>query len=109
MKTREWSGYLDKSEWGEGQWTDEPDKRQWEDAATGLPCIIVRGPSGSWCSYVGVSPGHPAYGLHYDGISVEDAERRSKRFRVAANLLNKGADFVSAMQKAYDGRLTETR
>jgi hypothetical protein len=36
----------------------------------------VRGPSGSWCGYVGVPPGHPAHGLHYDGIPVEVAEKR---------------------------------
>lgn len=55
----------DKSGWGVGPWQDEPDKRQWADEATGLPCLIVR-PHGSLCGYVGVPPGHWAHGVHYD-------------------------------------------
>lgn len=47
----------DKSQWGEGPWTAEPDKRQWRDEATGLPCLIVRGPHGAFCGYVGVAGG----------------------------------------------------
>lgn len=58
---------MDKSAWGPGPWQDEPDKRQWADEATGLPCLIVRGPIGALCGYVGVPPDHPAYGLSYDG------------------------------------------
>lgn len=27
----------DKSTWGDGPWQQEPDKKQWQDAATGLP------------------------------------------------------------------------
>jgi hypothetical protein len=42
-----------------GPWWDESDKVQWVDAATGLDCLIVRGPMGSWCGYVGLPPGHP--------------------------------------------------
>ena len=47
-------------------WDDEPDKKQWEDEATGLPCLIVRNRLGTLCGYVGVSEGHP----HFDS---EDA------------------------------------
>lgn len=57
---------IDKSAWGEGMWTDEPDKIQFTDETTGLPCLIVRGPSGSLCGYVGVSEGHPWFGCRYD-------------------------------------------
>lgn len=68
----------DKSEWGAGPWQDEPDKRQWTDEATGLPCLMVRGPVGALCGYVGVLPDHPAYGLNYDhwryGEDGEQAE-----------------------------------
>ena len=57
---------VDKSEWGPGPWQDEPDKMQWADPATGLPCLIVRGPVGALCGYVGVAPDHPAHGKNYD-------------------------------------------
>lgn len=61
---------VDKSEWGDGPWQQEPDKKQWQDKATGLPCLIVRGPSGALCGYVGVSRRHPAYGKSYDDVDV---------------------------------------
>lgn len=49
--------------WGEGPWATEPDKAQWTDPATGLPCIALRAPAnGSWCGYVGVHAGHPLHG-----------------------------------------------
>jgi hypothetical protein len=41
---------IDKSAWGPGPWTDEPDKVQWTDTATGLPCLAKRNPRGGhWC------------------------------------------------------------
>lgn len=57
--------YVDKSKWQRGPWDDEADKVQWEDPDTGLPCLMLRGPVGSWCGYVGVRKDHPAYGLPY--------------------------------------------
>jgi hypothetical protein len=71
MERIEYRDVVDKSEWGPGEWQDEPDKIQWQDADTGLPCLIVRGPSGSLCGYVGVAPGHPMHGKHYDAVDVE--------------------------------------
>jgi len=59
---------VDKTKWGDGPWMSEPDKAQWQDPETGLPCLIVRGPHGGLCGYVGVPPGHPAYGKHYFDI-----------------------------------------
>ena len=57
---------LDKSSWPKGPWQDEPDKVQWEDEATGLPCLAVRrNPQGFLCGYVGVTQGHPLFGLGY--------------------------------------------
>ena len=56
----------DKSTWGEGPWMNEPDKMQFTDSATGLPCLIVRNHGGALCGYVGVPEGHPAYRKHYD-------------------------------------------
>lgn len=64
---------IDKSGWGSGPWSDEPDKRQWRDEATGLPCLIVRAGRdlGHLCGYVGVPAGHPAHGKDYDHLDVE--------------------------------------
>lgn len=64
METKEYRT-VDKSEWDRGEWDDEPDKLQWQDEATGLPCLIVRGPSGALCGYVGVAEGHPCFGVDY--------------------------------------------
>lgn len=48
--------------WGPGPWNGEPTEDEvWVDDATGLLCIVTRGPIGSLCGYVGVEPGHPWY------------------------------------------------
>jgi len=61
--------YVDKSEWGDGPWQAEPDKIQWLDEETKLPCIIKRSPSfGGWCGYVGVSKDHPCFGRNHDEL-----------------------------------------
>jgi len=66
MKTIEY-GTLSKVSWGHGPWMGEPDKKQWPDPKTGLPCLAVRHPnSGHWCGYVGVSPEHPLYKIRYN-------------------------------------------
>lgn len=62
---------VDKSEWGPGAWADEPDKMQFADQATGLPCLIVRGPVGALCGYVGVPPSHPLHGKNYDDVPID--------------------------------------
>ena len=54
---------VDKSSWGAGPWQDEPDKEQFTDEVTGLPCLIRRSPtSGALCGYIGVPEGHPWHG-----------------------------------------------
>jgi hypothetical protein len=58
MDNRTWTT-ADKSTWGPGPWQDEPDKIQFTDERTGLPCLIRRSRHGSLCGYVGVSEGHP--------------------------------------------------
>jgi hypothetical protein len=60
---------IDKSTWGDGAWQAEPDKVQWVDEATGLDCLIVRGPSGALCGYVGVPESHPLHGKDYSGCT----------------------------------------
>lgn len=70
MKTLEWTTE-DKSKWGPGEWQNEPDKKQWIDQETGLPCLIVRGPSGALCGYVGVDELHPHFENEYSDVDVE--------------------------------------
>lgn len=74
MQTKEWN-FIDKATWGKGAWLSEPDKTQWTDAATGLPCLAVRNPhSGHWCGYVGVAEGHPLFGVGYGDAQAADGE-----------------------------------
>ena len=65
----------EKLAWGEGPWQSEPDKAQWIDEATGLDCLIVRGPLGALCGYVGVPEGHPCHGKSYSSVpdSIHEA------------------------------------
>lgn len=69
METKTWTT-VDRSEWNSGPWDGEPDKTQWTDAATGLPCIARRGGGGAWCGYVGVPEGHPWHGKDYCDIET---------------------------------------
>ena len=64
MKSLNWQ-CDDKSKWGLGPWNDEPDKVQFMTAA-GLPGLILRGPVGALCGYVGVLPNHPLHGIAYN-------------------------------------------
>lgn len=74
MKTLEYRT-IDKAGWGNGPWNDEPDKKQWQDEATGLPCLIVRNEHlGFLCGYVGVSRSHPLHGKSYDDDAARDLE-----------------------------------
>ncbi len=54
-----------------GPWRDEPTKAQWVDAATGLPCLIVRNHIGALCGYAGVSRDHPLHGKPYVDLDVD--------------------------------------
>lgn len=63
---------VDKSSWPAGEWHNEPDKKQWLDETTGLPCLMVRQPElGHWCGYVGVSKGHPWFEKDYDDVPAD--------------------------------------
>ena len=70
MEHKTWTT-MDKTSWGPGPWQDEPDKEQYADEATGLPCLVKRGPFGALCGYVGVSEGHPWFGKGYDDVPAE--------------------------------------
>jgi hypothetical protein len=72
MVNREWH-FRDKSGYGDGPWMQEPDKVQWTDESTGLPCLIVRSRGGALCGYVGVAQNHPFYGQGYNDVPEESA------------------------------------
>lgn len=53
MQCREYTT-KDKSDWPRGEWDNEPDKVQFQDEATGLPCLIIEGAPAwgdEWDSY----------------------------------------------------------
>ena len=62
---------MDKSDWPAGPWQDEPDKLQFPDPETGMPCLMVRNRLGNWCGYVGVAEGHPWFERDYDELAVD--------------------------------------
>jgi hypothetical protein len=70
MEQKEWT-YVDKSNWGDGPWQEEPDKMQFIEVVTSYPCLIVRGPMGALCGYVGVNKTHPTYMKNYNDINVD--------------------------------------
>jgi hypothetical protein len=69
MKEQTWT-FRDRKGWSNGPWDNEPDKMQWTDADTGLPCMIQRNHFGALCGYVGVSRAHPDYGKDYEQVEV---------------------------------------
>lgn len=63
--------YVNRKGWDNGEWDQEPDKIQFEDPNTKLPCLIVRNPMmGFLCGYVGVPEGHPYFGKDSDEIDI---------------------------------------
>jgi hypothetical protein len=69
MNEMQWT-FIDRTEWPVGEWDREPDKMQWVDEATGLPCLIHRGRFGAWCGYVGVSETHPVYECDHEAVDI---------------------------------------
>lgn len=63
MKT--WNN-IDKSNWENGEWKNEPDKAHWVDPETNFDCLILRNKYGALCGYVGVPKGHRLYEKNYD-------------------------------------------
>lgn len=79
--------------YGDGPWRDEPDRDEWRDPATGLPCLIVRGPVfGQWCGYVAVPPGHPLHGTDKDDMPDE-----------VQCVAHEGVTYASACQEGAEG------
>lgn len=67
---------VDKTGWGEGPWTTEPDRVEFRHL--NFPCVVVRNGEGSGClnGYVAVPFGHPWYELDYNEIHELDTELR---------------------------------
>lgn len=65
---------IDKSDWIRGEWDNEPDKAQWIDEKTGLDCLMVRGPSGALCGYVGVPESNQWFDVDYGLVEAPDSE-----------------------------------
>lgn len=71
MNRQEWRnarGDEGRLKWGNGPWQYEPDKVSWVDDKSGLDCLVVRGPGGALCGYVGVPEDHPMYGRDYPDV-----------------------------------------
>jgi hypothetical protein len=64
---RTWTLVYDKAtQWGPGEWADEPDLATGTDPATELPCLAIRNTrSGAWRGYVGIAKGHPLHRVDY--------------------------------------------
>lgn len=61
--------FVDKSEWGDGPWQNEPDKIQFKVGK--YDALIVRSElSGALCGYLGVPEEHPWYGKDYSELEV---------------------------------------
>lgn len=68
---------IDRKRWGSGPWDGEPDRAEWRDAATGLPCLAQRIDMGTWCGYVAVPPEHRMH-PHNAAARVAARERLEK-------------------------------
>lgn len=98
-------GVVDKSSWGDGPWQGEPDKAVWVDEETGLDCMIVRGPSGALCGYVGVGPDHPLHGRDYNEClahGVECEERWNHKSPESAFDVHGGLTFADRCANTDD-------
>lgn len=71
LETKEWKDEVDRNGWPSGIWDQEPDRKQWEDKETGLPCLIVRNDFGNLCGYVGVNNSHILFGKDYSDLNLD--------------------------------------
>lgn len=72
MQTIESKLNYDRSRWASGEWDSEPDKIQWLDLETNLPCLIVRNYNGALCGYVGVPETHKLFEKNYFDVDFFD-------------------------------------
>jgi hypothetical protein len=93
--------YVDKKDWKQGPWQQEPDKAHW--VYKGLDCLIVRGPSGALCGYVGVPKSHPFYGKGYDEVQNSYDSEGNERQPLANIDVHGGLTFSDPCREAEDG------
>ena len=66
---------VDRTGWASGPWDHEPDRVEWRDKDTGLPCLILRN---TWlrilCGYVAVPPSHSWYGVAYNACTLQSCK-----------------------------------
>jgi hypothetical protein len=62
---------VDRTDWPLGAWDSEPDRFEWYDEATDMPCLAKRNHMGAWCGYVAVNPDHALHSKGYDDVDVE--------------------------------------
>lgn len=66
---------IDKSAWGSGEWTDEPDSLNFK-TDEGFDAVIIRQSSGGHlCGYVGIPASHPWHGKSYSAGITPTAEQ----------------------------------
>jgi hypothetical protein len=58
-----WS--MDKTDWPDGPWKDEPDYVSWVDKDTMYRCVLQRNVVGAWQGRVGISADHPLFMIPY--------------------------------------------
>lgn len=68
MSTEHITSKTDRTGWDPGPWDGEPDRLEF--IHSGFACLMVRGPVGAWCGYVGVPEAHPSFEKSYDDVNV---------------------------------------
>lgn len=72
-------------------WDAEPDHMD-ETSPEGYPCLLRRGPLGSWCGYVGVPKDHPLFGKEYS----DTLRAPPKFYEETVNEKNSPIDLITA-------------
>ena len=74
-KSLSWGTFIDKSKWPRGAWDNEPDRIEWRDPKTGMPCLMLRHPRhGHWCGYAALPADHPWVGQNMYRLATDGTE-----------------------------------
>lgn len=99
MKTLEWKFERFK-DLPPGEWRNEPDKKQWMDKETQMPCLIVRNYRGALCGYVGVNKEHAFFNKEFYGMIDSDHEQYDAEETL---LVHGGITFTGKCQNNKEG------